>query len=164
MQGCALGASSSSFSRWSDSCPKIDFHKWGFGDRQGPQFLRSPVFTGTPTHRFPFPPLLILGGNLTALPGPRTGRPAASTTPLLFAIRTSSTRPFAIPNPGVTHPPQLHRNPCHANLPMFAPHFGFGHDRRPSSSPCASTGLIHDSGCRKMCAQGSADGSADGSR
>ncbi len=85
-------------------------------------------------HKLPLPPIfLIPGGNRIALP-PRAVLPAPAPVPRLVG-RASSTLLLAIPKPGVTHPPQLHRNPCQANLPILAPHFGFGQDRRPSSPP-----------------------------
>ena len=123
-------------------------------------------------HRFPFPGRFMPGGKRIALctaalpfafPSPPSD-PFPCLPFVEFWVRASSTFPFARPNPGVTHPPQLHRNPCHANLPMLAPHHCVGQVSRPSSSPCAKTGLIHDSGCRKMCAHGSSPCFADGSR
>jgi len=113
----------------------------------------------------------MLGGSLTAL---SKFPPAAAAPPLLlaltaplaldWALRTWSTLPLTIPKPGVTQPPQLQRNPCQANLPMLAPHLGLGHARRPSNPPWASVSFIHDSGCKKIWAQGSVELSADGSR
>lgn len=120
-------------------------------------------------HKFPLPtPFLIPGGSLTALAYAclPLASPSRDPEPVFFppTTRASSTFPFASPNPGVTQPPQLHLNPCHANFPMFAPHHCVGQVRRPSRAPSDKVGLIHDNGCRKMCAQGSSEGLAEGSR
>lgn len=102
-------------------------------------------------------------------------------------LSVTSTLARATPIAGTTHFPQLHRNPCQANLPTLASHLGFGHVSRPDSgassvavpvSPPASEdegeavevagpgnrqGRIHVRGWRNMCAQSrlSVDGLVD---
>ena len=106
-----------------------------------------------PPHRFPRP--FMPGGNLIA-PPPGAPMPAPLTTSstLLVEASTSSTLLLITPNPGVTQPPQLHLNPCQANLPTFTPQFRPGHVSRPSSLPWTRVDFIQERGWRKMWAQG----------
>lgn len=69
------------------------------------------------------------GSRIPKAAGPGPPPPRAATLTRLVI----STLALASPIAGTTQFPQLHRMPCHANLPILAPQFALGHVRRPDN-------------------------------
>lgn len=104
----------------------------------------APCFPSWVNHRFPFPP-----------------RPGGIRRAALDS--SSSTLAFCSEKAGSSREPHEHGKPFQSYRPTPAPHFGFGHDSRPLSSPFSSSARIQLRGSMKKCWQDDDDAAAEAS-